>query len=47
MKEKKTVNIHRLYAEDPIEADRLLFGRESDPVSRRGFLRRHRPQPLW
>ena len=40
MKEKKTVNIHRLYAEDPIEADRLLFGRESDPVSRRGFLRR-------
>ena len=40
MKEKKTVNIHRLYAEDPIEADRRLFGRESDPVSRRGFLRR-------
>ena len=40
MKEKKTVNIQRLYAEDPIEADRLLFGRESDPVSRRGFLRR-------
>ncbi len=25
---------------DPIEADRLLWGRESDPLGRRGFLRR-------
>ncbi|MBN2700853.1 MAG: sulfite oxidase [Methylohalobius sp. ZOD2] len=32
--------IHALYAEDPQRADRLLWGRESDPVSRRGFLRK-------
>ena len=31
--------IHRLYAEDPMTADRRLWGRKVDPVSRRGFLR--------
>jgi DMSO/TMAO reductase YedYZ molybdopterin-dependent catalytic subunit len=31
--------IHELYAEDPERADRLLWGRRVDPVSRRGFLR--------
>jgi DMSO/TMAO reductase YedYZ molybdopterin-dependent catalytic subunit len=31
--------IHRLYAENPVKADRQLWGREVDPVSRRGFLR--------
>jgi len=31
--------IHRLYAEDPTMADRQLWGRKVDPVSRRGFLR--------
>ena len=31
--------IRALYAKDPIEADRLLWGRETDPVSRRGFLK--------
>jgi DMSO/TMAO reductase YedYZ molybdopterin-dependent catalytic subunit len=31
--------IHRLYAEDPVEADRRIWGRQVDPVSRRGFLR--------
>ena len=31
--------IHRLYAEDPTTADRQLWGRKVDPVSRRGFLR--------
>jgi hypothetical protein len=31
--------IHRLYAEDPTTADRQLWGRTADPVSRRGFLR--------
>jgi len=30
--------IHDLYAEDPLLADRKLWGRESDPVTRRGFL---------
>jgi DMSO/TMAO reductase YedYZ molybdopterin-dependent catalytic subunit len=38
MKRKKT-GIHELYAQDPLRADRLLWGRESHPVSRRGFLR--------
>ncbi len=31
--------IHRLYAEDPTTADRQLWDRTVDPVSRRGFLR--------
>ena len=31
--------IRALYAEDAAEADRLLWGRESHPLSRRGFLR--------
>jgi DMSO/TMAO reductase YedYZ molybdopterin-dependent catalytic subunit len=31
--------IHRFYAEDPATADRQLWGRKVDPVSRRGFLR--------
>ncbi|TFH87946.1 twin-arginine translocation signal domain-containing protein [Billgrantia azerbaijanica] len=36
----KTRGIHALYAEDPETADRLLWGREVDPVTRRGFLKR-------
>ena len=32
--------IHELYSEDPIKADKLLWGREVDPVTRRGFLTR-------
>ena len=35
----KTVNIRELYKADPIKADLELFGRESDPLTRRGFLR--------
>ena len=31
--------IHDLYAEDPLAADHIVWGRESDPVTRRGFLR--------
>ena len=31
--------IHQLYADDPTTADRQLWGRKVDPVSRRGFLR--------
>ena len=36
---KSRRGIHRLYAEDPATADRQLWGRKVDPVSRRGFLR--------
>ncbi|MFY0990809.1 sulfite oxidase [Halomonas sp. C05BenzN] len=36
----RTRGIHELYAEDPVAADRKLWGREVDPVSRRGFLKR-------
>ena len=32
--------IHELYLDDPIKADRELFGREADPVTRRGFLKK-------
>jgi DMSO/TMAO reductase YedYZ molybdopterin-dependent catalytic subunit len=32
--------IHELYAEDPIKADKELWGRESDPNTRRGFLKK-------
>jgi len=31
--------IHQLYAEDPERADWIIWGRRTDPVSRRGFLR--------
>jgi DMSO/TMAO reductase YedYZ molybdopterin-dependent catalytic subunit len=30
--------IHELYAQDPETADKLVWGRETDPVTRRGFL---------
>jgi DMSO/TMAO reductase YedYZ molybdopterin-dependent catalytic subunit len=30
--------IHELYNEDPIAADELVWGRRSDPITRRGFL---------
>ena len=36
---KSRRGIHRLYAKYPVDADRLLWGRVVDPVSRRGFLR--------
>ena len=39
MSKKRKIGIHALYAQDPIEADRQLWGRESDPQSRRGFLK--------
>lgn len=34
-----TAGIHALYAGDPVAADRALWGRETHPVTRRGFLR--------
>jgi len=30
--------IHELYSVDPIEADDVVWGRKSDPITRRGFL---------
>ncbi len=30
--------IHELYSGDPERADWLVFGRRSDPLTRRGFL---------
>lgn len=33
------IDIHQLYAKDPVKADKALWGREADPVSRRGFLK--------
>ncbi|MEE4174320.1 MAG: twin-arginine translocation signal domain-containing protein, partial [Xanthomonadales bacterium] len=36
---RRRIGLHALYARDPIVADRQVFGRESDPVSRRGFLK--------
>ena len=39
MKGKKVQGINELYSKDPIAADRTLWGRESNPVSRRGFLK--------
>ncbi|MBT8062429.1 MAG: sulfite oxidase, partial [Gammaproteobacteria bacterium] len=38
MKRKKT-GIHELYARDPQKADWLLWGRQADPLTRRGFLK--------
>jgi len=34
----KKRGIHALYAADPIAADEQLWGRKSDPITRRGFL---------
>jgi DMSO/TMAO reductase YedYZ molybdopterin-dependent catalytic subunit len=36
---RRTRGIHALYADDPGKADRMLWGRKTDPVSRRGFLK--------
>jgi len=36
----KKIGIHQLYAQDPEAADKLLWDREADPISRRGFLKK-------
>lgn len=36
---KRTRGLHELYAADPVAADRNVWGRTADPVSRRGFLK--------
>jgi DMSO/TMAO reductase YedYZ molybdopterin-dependent catalytic subunit len=35
----KIIGIHQLYAQDPVAADKLLWGRETESNSRRGFLK--------
>ena len=39
MPETSEHGLHQLYAEGPQRADRLLWGRRADPMTRRGFLR--------
>ncbi len=39
-KKIKEIGIHEAYANDPIKADQELFGRQSDPITRRGFLKK-------
>jgi DMSO/TMAO reductase YedYZ molybdopterin-dependent catalytic subunit len=36
---KKSIGIHQLYNKDPIVADEITWGRKSNPITRRGFLR--------
>ena len=36
---KKEIGIHELFSLDPERADYLLWGRRSDPLSRRGFVK--------
>lgn len=36
---KIRTGLHALYAENPLAADRRLWGRQTDPMTRRGFLR--------
>ncbi len=38
--EKKEIGIHEAYAQDPEKADLEVFGREVDPKTRRGFLKK-------
>ena len=40
MSKKTERGIHELYAQDPEKADLLVWGREADPISRRGFLKK-------
>ena len=37
---KKVIGIHELHAGDPIAADPILWDRESDSYTRRGFLKK-------
>ena len=36
----KKTGIHELYSKDPIKADKLLWGRVSDSITRRGFVKK-------
>ena len=37
---KKSIGLHALYRKDPLEADRMLWGRACNPETRRGFLKK-------
>jgi DMSO/TMAO reductase YedYZ molybdopterin-dependent catalytic subunit len=37
---KKIIGLHKLYAKNSVLADEMLWGRKSDPLTRRGFLRK-------
>lgn len=39
-KKDKTIGIHEAYSQNPEKADLELFGREVEPTTRRGFLRK-------
>lgn len=39
-KKQEEVRLSDLYTEDPIKADKILWGRESNPNTRRGFLKK-------
>ena len=39
MKNKTNYEINKLYGKDPIAADRLLWGRQTSALTRRGFLK--------
>jgi DMSO/TMAO reductase YedYZ molybdopterin-dependent catalytic subunit len=34
----KKCGIHELYADDPVKADEVVWGRQTNPITRRGFL---------
>jgi DMSO/TMAO reductase YedYZ molybdopterin-dependent catalytic subunit len=34
----KKCGIHELYADDPVKADEVIWGRQTNPITRRGFL---------
>ena len=40
MTSKKLISINELYQQDPIAADKIAWGRKSEAVSRRGFLKK-------
>lgn len=40
MKRRNRIRLTQALRQDPVAADRLLWGRESHPVTRRGFMRR-------
>ena len=37
---KKIIGLHKLYEKNSVLADEMLWGRKSDPLTRRGFLRK-------
>ncbi|MDD9891692.1 MAG: sulfite oxidase [Gammaproteobacteria bacterium] len=40
MSKQRSLSLNKIYEKDPVAADKLIWNRESDAVSRRGFLKR-------